>query len=106
MPAGPPKRLEKAVGLLLPPACREEVLGDLFEKYTGPGQYIIVAFCVVPFVILSRIRRTTDACLLLTEALLIYGSYLAAEWYADRTQLTGQVGLLRPLIQWSSNSPL
>jgi hypothetical protein len=98
MPAGPPKTLETFVGWWIPPACREEVLGDLHEKYTGPGQYILLAMCVVPFVILSRIRRTTDALILLTEALLIYGSFLAAAWYTDRASLTGQWGLLRLVI--------
>ena len=95
MPSGPPKALESFVGLWIPPACREEVLGDLHEKYSGPWQYISLAMCVVPFVILSRIRRTTDLFVLLTDALLIYGSFLAAVWYQDRTSLAGQWGLLR-----------
>jgi hypothetical protein len=95
MPSGPPKALEAFIGLWIPPACREEVLGDLHEKYTGPWQYIALAMCVIPFVILSRIRRTTDIFVLLTDALLIYGSFLAAVWYQDRTSLAGQWGLLR-----------
>jgi hypothetical protein len=45
--------------------------------------------CVVPCVIVSRIRRTTDTLGLLTEALLICGSFLAAAWYTDKTLLTG-----------------
>lgn len=98
MPAGPSRVLEAIVGSFVPPACREEVLGDLCEKYTGPGQYVLLAMRVVPFVIVSRIRRTTDAYILLTEALLIYGSYLAAAWYTDKTLLIGQWGLLRLLI--------
>jgi hypothetical protein len=97
MPSVPP-RLEAIVGALLPPACREEVLGDLSEMYTRPAQYIILAFRTVPLVIVSRIRRTTDAYILLTEALLIYGSYLAGAWYTDRTMLMSQWGLLRLLI--------
>lgn len=88
MPSGPPKALETFVGFMIPPACREEVLGDLHEQYTGPWQYIALALGVVPFVILSRIRRTTDALVLLTEALLIYGSFLAAVWYTDKSQLS------------------
>jgi hypothetical protein len=95
MPSGPSVRLETFVGLWIPPACREEVLGDLHEKYTGPWQYIALAMCVIPCVILSRIRRTTDTLILLTEALLIYGSFLAAAWYTDRTLLTGHGELLR-----------
>jgi hypothetical protein len=95
MPPGPSRRLETFIGLWIPPACREEVLGDLHEKYTGPWQYIALAMCVVPFVILSRIRRTTDTLILLTEALLIYGSFLGAAWYTDRTMLTSHWGLER-----------
>jgi hypothetical protein len=88
-PSGPAKTLEAIVGLFVPPACREEVLGDLYEKYTGSGQYVVLALQVVPCVIVSRFRRTTDVAVLLMEALLVYGSYLAAAWY------TGQWGLTR-----------
>jgi len=95
MPFGPPRELETFVGWWIPPGSREEVLGDLREKYSGITQYVFLALCVVPFVIVSRIRRTTDALLLLTEALLIYGSFLAAAWYTDKTSLTGEWGLLR-----------
>jgi hypothetical protein len=95
MPSGPSKTLEAIVGLLLPPACREEVLGDLYERYRGPVQYIFLAMRVVPFVILSRIRRTADARVLLMEALLIYASYLTAAWYADRMLLIEQWGFYR-----------
>ena len=94
MPSVPPP-LEAIVGMLLPPACREEVLGDLCERFTGPGQYIGSALCVIPWVILSRIRRTTDVLLLATEALLIYGSFLVAAWYTDRALLMSEGGLLR-----------
>jgi hypothetical protein len=98
MPTGPPEALEAIVRFWIPPACREEVLGDLCEQYTGPGQYIALAMCVVPCVIFSRIRRTTGIPILLTEALLIYGSFLAATWYADKTLLTGEWGFLRVAI--------
>jgi hypothetical protein len=91
----PPKALETIVGLFIPPACREEVLGDLSETYTGPAGYVLLALRVVPFVIVSRIRRTTDAYVLLTEALLIYGSYLVATWYTDRAVLAGPGGFWR-----------
>ena len=59
MHSAPPKAVEKIVGLLIPPASREEVLGDLFERYTSSGQYILEALLVVPMVIASRIRRNT-----------------------------------------------
>jgi hypothetical protein len=94
MPPGPSKKLESFVGFWIPPACREEVLGDLHETYTGPWRYIVLAMCVVPFVILSRIRRTTDLFVLSMEALLIYGSFLAAAWYTDKSRLADPWGLL------------
>jgi hypothetical protein len=95
MSSGPPKGLEAIVGFFLPPASREEVLGDLWERYTGPMQYVFLAMRVVPCVILSRIRRTADARVLLMEALLIYASYLTAAWYADRMLLVDQWGFFR-----------
>jgi hypothetical protein len=95
MRSGTPKALEAIVGFLLPPVCREEVLGDLFERYTGPGQYIALAIRVIPCVIASRIRRTTDVRVLLMEALLIYASYLAAAWYAGNKLLMDQWGFFQ-----------
>ena len=85
---GPPKALERFVGLLLPPACREEVLGDLCEKYETPRQYVATAARVVPSIILSRIRRTTDLQLLVIEASVLYGSYLASAWYRHHALLS------------------
>jgi hypothetical protein len=95
MPSRPPKTLEAIVGLFVPPACREEVLGDLFERYTGPVRYIGVAISVIPCVIVSRIRRTADAQVLMMEALLIYASYLTAAWYTDKTLLMESWGFFR-----------
>ena len=95
MPSSPPRILEAIVAFFLPPASREEVLGDLWERYTGKMQYVFLAMHVVPCVILSRIRRTTDVRVLLMEALLVYASYLAAAWYTGRTLLMGQWGFLR-----------
>ena len=60
MTSVPPKGIEPAIGLLIPPACREEVLGDLYQRYVGLPQYIFDAMRAVPLVILSRVRRTTD----------------------------------------------
>jgi len=91
----PPAALERVAGLFLPPACREEVLGDLCERYQTPVQYIGLALMTVPFVILSRIRRTTDAQVLLMEALLLYASFLIAAMYTDDSILTRPWGLLQ-----------
>ncbi|HTA41593.1 MAG TPA: hypothetical protein VK789_04045 [Bryobacteraceae bacterium] len=84
MASGPPKLLETLARLLVPPACREEVLGDLHERYKTPLQYLGDLFSILPFLVMRRILRTTDPQLFLTDALLVYGSFLAAAWYKDR----------------------
>jgi hypothetical protein len=93
MKSVPPRAIEIVVGFLIPPACREEVLGDLHERCIGPRQYIVDALRAVPLVIVSRIRRTTDAAVLLTEAIALYLSFLLAAWVIDRAFLTGPEGL-------------
>jgi uncharacterized membrane protein YhaH (DUF805 family) len=95
MAAGPSRKLELFVGLLIPPACREEVLGDLCERYRSPGQYTADGVRVASLVTLSRIRRTTDAQVLLMEAMMLYLSFLSAAWFLDRRVLDDQWGLLR-----------
>jgi hypothetical protein len=77
---GPSKMTETVVGLLVPPACREHVLGDLHERYTSPRQYLADATRATSAVILGQIRRTTDLRVLLLEALVLYIAYLAATW--------------------------
>jgi hypothetical protein len=91
----PPRLAEALVGFLIPPACREHVLGDLHERYTSPIQYFIDVLATVPLVILSRIRRTTDPVVLLMEAFVLYVSFLAAAAYFERALLNDQMGLFR-----------
>jgi hypothetical protein len=95
LPSGPSKALEAIVGLFVPPACREEVMGDLHEKYRGTAQYILLVLQTVPCVIVSRIWRTTDARVLLMQTVLLYACYLAAAWYTNKAFLYGQYGLSR-----------
>ncbi len=94
MSAGPPGWLDTLARILIPPARREDVLGDLHERYRSPGQYMIDLLATAPCVIFSRIRRTTDTELFLTEALLLYASFLATAWYTDRSLLDEPWGLL------------
>jgi len=47
-----------------------------------------------PFVILGRIRRTTPIWLLLMDALVIYGTFLALAWQMERSLVTSEGGLL------------
>jgi hypothetical protein len=90
------EKLEKLVQLLLPPACREHILGDLRETLTMPSRYVIGAIAVLPPVIISRIRRTTDAQVLLMEAFAVYSSFAAAAWYlGNMAFLYGHAGFAR-----------
>ncbi|MGH7490250.1 MAG: hypothetical protein ACREMY_32280, partial [bacterium] len=95
MTPGPPKMLETIVGWLIPPACREEVLGDLHERYTAPRQYFIDALGALPMIVVSRIRRTAYSDMLLMEAFALYLCFLAAAWYASSTTLAAPAGLFR-----------
>ncbi len=61
MRSRPSKTAEAIVAIFLPPACREEVLGDLHERYRSPGQYALDAIRTVPLVIYSRIIRAYPA---------------------------------------------
>lgn len=59
MKSRPPRLLERVIALLIPPAYREHVLGDLYERYTKLWRYIVDAARTVPLVLLSHIRRNT-----------------------------------------------
>ncbi len=95
---GPSRLAERLAGFFIPPACREEVLGDLHQRYGGPLAYFGDALSTVPFVIFSRIRRTADAQVVLMEALALYLSFLVAARYNDSAFLAGRWGLLRPAL--------
>jgi hypothetical protein len=95
MHSGPSKTAEAIVAVFIPPACREEVLGDLHERYISPGQYGLDASRTIPLVIVSRIRRTADPQVLLMQALAWYASFLGAAWLNDRAFLSEPWGLPR-----------
>lgn len=86
--------IEKGIGIFIPPACREEVLGDLRERNDGVQLFLYDALRTVPFVILSRVRRTTDSVVLLMEAFCCYVSYLAAAWVFSPSMIAKREGLL------------
>ena len=83
------------MGIFIPPACREEVLGDLRERNDGAQLFVYDALRTVPLVILSRVRRTADSVVLLMQAFCCYVSYLAAAWFFARPAIAKQEGLLR-----------
>jgi hypothetical protein len=91
----PPKLLEKIVEWLIPPACRENVAGDLHERYTSPVQYIGDALRTVPMVVISRMRRSSDAQVVLMQAGIFYLSFLASAWYNQAALLSEETGLVR-----------
>lgn len=96
MEPAPPASAERIVAWLVPPACREEVAGDLHERYRSRGQYIAEAICTIPLVVTSRIRRTTDPQVLLMEAFALYISFLGVAWKLDGSSfLYEQWGYLR-----------
>jgi hypothetical protein len=93
---GPSKKLEAIVALATPPARREEVLGDLYERYASPSQYVMDATRTVPLVIASQIRRTTDPQVLLLEALALYFSFFTGDAHtAAAAFVHPQTGILR-----------
>ena len=95
MNSGPPKTVEALLAVLVPPACREEVLGDLHERYRSTRQYGLDVASTVPLVILSRIHRTADSQALLIQAFAFYVSFLFAAWLDGAALLRDEWGLLR-----------
>jgi len=93
--SGPSKAAEALVAVFLPLACREEVLGDLHERYRSPWQYGFEALSTVPLVAIGRIRRTADPRILLIQAFAVAVSFLGAAWFRDGPLLRSQWGLLR-----------
>lgn len=70
--------LESWVRRFTPPAHREEVLGDLAERCATPREYLREALRTLPFVIGSRIRRTTHPLgVLLAGAFLYWAIFYA-----------------------------
>jgi hypothetical protein len=95
---GPPTKIEMIVALLTPPARREEVLGDLYERYKSPAQYVFDAAVTVPLVVASQIRRTADPGVVLLEALSLYFCFFAGDGHAG-AGFFQQPQVLRILIQ-------
>lgn len=95
MTSAPPKAAEAIVSILIPPACREEVVGDLHERYRSPVHYCADALTTVPYVIASRIRRTSDPQMVLIQAFSLFFAFLAAAWFKDRGFLKLHASLLR-----------
>lgn len=87
--------IERAVGLLIPAASREEVLGDMRERCGSTYEFLGEASHVVPLVIVSRVMRTSDPLLLLMEAVMAFTAFFTAAWWLERTMLYSEWGLVR-----------
>jgi len=86
MESGP----SKIITLLIPPACREEVLGDLQEESAS----MLTFFVTLIHVLRSRIRRTSDPIVLLMELLALYTAFVVTASWIDRAMLLDTVRLL------------
>jgi hypothetical protein len=86
---------ETILAWLIPPACREEVLGDLRERRRSSARYLLEAASVIPCVVYSRICRTTDSVIALAEALSMYTAFVTAAWWLDSTLLSDERGFVR-----------
>ena len=95
MHSRPSKTAETIVAVFVPPACREEVLGDLYERFRSPRQYAFDALRTLPLVIFSRMRRTADLQILVIQAFALYCSFLGAAWLAVGALPREQWGFLR-----------
>jgi hypothetical protein len=88
--------LEALFRLLLPPASREHVLGDLHERCKSPQQYLMEAASVLGPVVISRVRRTTDLQVFFIEVIAVYLSFSTSAWWlGQRTFLYDRSGFIR-----------
>lgn len=90
METGPSKITETLVYWLLPPACREEIIGDMRERNQSWSQFLIEATHTVPSVIYSQIRRTVNLVVVLAEAVSLYTAFVLSAWSLDRDLLLGE----------------
>jgi len=72
MEARPPVLIDRVVRALIPPAVREAVVGDLWERYRSPLHYALEGLKVMPYVIASQIRRTWNLPMLGIQAFTFF----------------------------------
>ena len=70
----PPVLIDAVVRALIPPACREHVIGDLWERYRSPWQFVLDAAGTIPFVVASQIRRTSTLAGVVIHAFILFVS--------------------------------
>jgi len=81
--------IERVINQILPPSCREHVLGDLEEQFHategGARRYLLEALRTVPLVIFSQMRCRVGPRLLAAQALAAFTSFIAADFQAGPT---------------------
>lgn len=92
----PPLALERVVTRLIPPAAREEVAGDLWERFRSSWLYVAEAAVTLLFVVASQMRRATSAPVLLLEAYILFASLggFEAAWLTQGDVAAWQRALL------------
>ena len=68
----PPVVIDRVVRALIPPAAREGIVGDLWERYRSPLNYLWEALKIMPHVVASQIRRTFNLPMLGFQALGLF----------------------------------
>ena len=82
MSSPPPLWLVTIMNRLIPPPSREAVLGDLWEEYRSPAQFLKQGLAVLPFLILSQVRRRSSWPILGLQAFILFAclrGFLPAE---------------------------
>jgi hypothetical protein len=70
----PPVSLERLITRVMPPAAREEVAGDLWERFRSSWRYVGEAAVTLPFVVVSQMRRATSGPKLMLEAFILFAT--------------------------------
>lgn len=72
MSAAPPLFLVTIMNRIIPPASREAVLGDLWEEYRTPAQFMRQGLAVLPFLMFSQLRRRSSWPILGLQAFILF----------------------------------
>jgi hypothetical protein len=97
METRPPVLIDAVVRALIPPACREHVVGDLWERYRSPSRFVLDAAGTVPFVVASQIRRTSTLSAVFIQAFVLFVAFAASSRgsaFAVAPLLAGLVALV------------
>jgi hypothetical protein len=75
MEARPPVLIDRIARALIPPAAREAIVGDLWERYRSPLNFLSEALKVMPHVVASQIRRTFNLPMLGIQAFAFFWAF-------------------------------